>query len=90
MSTMTEKNRNVVTKLEAVKAQLQVDMTKSNEELAKLEEEFADLKLNPYGITSIDFAKRQELSTDVLKMEGTLMGLDLAIETYEEEHGKSD
>jgi len=90
MSTMTEKNRNFVTKLEAVKAQLQADMTKSNEELAKLEEEFADLKLNPYGITSIDFAKRQELSTDVLKMEGTLMGLDLAIETYEEEHGKSD
>ena len=90
MSTMTEKNRNVVTKLEAVKAQLQADMTKSNEELARLEEEFADLKLNPYGITSIDFAKRQELSTDVLKMEGTLMGLDLAIETYEEEHGKSD
>ena len=87
---MTEKNRNVVTKLEAVKAQLQADMTKSNEELAKLEEEFADLKLNPYGITSIDLAKRQELSTDVLKMEGTLMGLDLAIETYEEEHGKSD
>jgi hypothetical protein len=87
---MTEKNRNFVTKLEAVKAQLQADMTKSNEELAKLEEEFADLKLNPYGITSIDFAKRQELSTDVLKMEGTLMGLDLAIETYEEEHGKSD
>ena len=90
MITMTEKNRNVVTKLEAVKAHLQADMTKSNEELAKLEEEFADLKLNPYGITSIDFAKRQELSTDVLKMEGTLMGLDLAIETYEEEHGKSD
>jgi hypothetical protein len=87
---MTEKNRNFVTKLEAVKAQLEADMTKSNEELAKLEEEFADLKLNPYGITSIDFAKRQELSTDVLKMEGTLMGLDLAIETYEEEHGKSD
>ena len=54
MSTMTEKNRNVVTKLEAVKAQLQADMTKSNEELAKLEEEFADLKLNPYGITSIE------------------------------------
>jgi len=88
---MTEKNdRMYITKLEAVKAQLQADMTKNNEELAKLEEEFADLKLNPYGITSIDFAKRQELSTDVLKMEGTLMGLDLAIETYEEEHGQSD
>ena len=55
---------------------------------ASLEEEFADLKLNPYGITSIDFAKRQELSMDTLKMEGTLMGIDLALETYEEEHGK--
>ena len=42
-------------------------------ELAKIEEEFANVKLNPYGITSIDFTKRQEMSTDVLKMEGTLM-----------------
>ena len=77
---MTEKNQTYITRLQGVKAQLQADMTKGSEELA-------DLKLNPYGITSIDFAKRQELSTDVLKMEGTLMGLDLAIETYEEEHG---
>ena len=52
-------------------------------ELAKIEEEFANVKLNPYGITAIDFAKRQELSTDVLKMEGTLMGLTLALETYD-------
>ena len=52
-------------------------------ELAKMEEEFANVKLNPYGITSIDFAKRQELSTDVLKMEGTIMGLTLALETYD-------
>jgi hypothetical protein len=52
-------------------------------ELAKLEDEFANVKLNPYGITSIDFAKRQEMSTDVLKMEGTLMGLTLALETYD-------
>ena len=52
-------------------------------ELAKIEEEFANVKLNPYGITSIDFAKRQELSTDVLKMEGTIMGLTLALETYD-------
>lgn len=51
-------------------------------DLAKLEEEFANVKLNPYGITSIDFAKRQELSTDILKMEGTIMGLTLALETF--------
>lgn len=52
-------------------------------ELAKIEDDFANVKLNPYGITSIDFAKRQEMSTDVLKMEGTLMGLTLALETYD-------
>jgi len=52
-------------------------------ELSKLEEEFANVKLNPYGITAIDFAKRQELSTDVLKMEGVLMGLQLALETFD-------
>jgi hypothetical protein len=52
-------------------------------ELAKLEDEFANVKLNPYGITAIDFAKRQEMSTDVLKMEGTIMGLTLALETYD-------
>ncbi len=55
----------------------------SEKELAKLEEDFANVKLNPYGVTSIDFSKRQELATDVLKMEGVLMGLQLAIETYE-------
>jgi hypothetical protein len=52
-------------------------------ELTKLEDDFANVKLNPYGITSIDFAKRQEMSTDALKMEGTLMGLTLALETYD-------
>ncbi len=79
---------NYIKKLTAVKIKLTADLEEQNAELKKLEEEFADLKLNPYGITSIDFAKRQELSMDTLKMEGTLMGLDLALETYEEEHGK--
>lgn len=60
---------------------------KAETELKRLEEEFANVKLNPYGITSIDFSKRQELSTDVIKMEGTLMGLALALETYEESVG---
>lgn len=61
---------------------VQVQLEQSKIELAKLEEEFANVKLNPYGITSVDFGKRQELSTDVLKMEGTIMGLTLALETY--------
>ncbi len=57
------------------------------EELKKLEEEFANVKLNPYGITSIDFSKRQDLAADILKMEGVVMGITLAIETFEETQG---
>jgi len=57
------------------------------EELKKLEEEFANVKLNPYGITSIDFTKRQDLATDILKMEGVIMGITLAIETFGETQG---
>ncbi len=67
--------------------QVQLELDKSTEELKKLEEEFANVKLNPYGITSIDFAKRQELSKDLIKMEGAIMGLTLALEKYREETG---
>ncbi len=63
------------------------EKTAKEEELKKLEEEFANVKLNPYGITSIDFTKRQELATDILKMEGVVMGLTLAIETFGETQG---
>lgn len=56
----------------------------SEKELDNIEKEFADVKLNPYGITSIDFSKRQELTSDILKMEGAIMGLTLALELIEE------
>tara|TARA_B110000977_G_scaffold199118_1_gene285573 strand:+ start:4428 stop:4670 length:243 start_codon:yes stop_codon:yes gene_type:complete len=51
--------------------------------LEQLEKEFSDVKLNPYGITTIDFSQRQELLEDTTKMEGVIMGLNLAKETYE-------
>ena len=54
-------------------------------DLERIENEFNDLKLNPYAITSIDFASRQELSSDLLKIEGTIMGLQLALELIENE-----
>jgi len=65
-------------------AAVEVQKNKTVEELDQLEKEFQNVKLNPYGITSIDFSKRQELSADLLKMEGCLMGLTLAVETYDE------
>ena len=64
--------------------QVEQELANSNETLAALEKELANVKLNPYGITSIDFAKRQELSKDTIKMEGVIMGLTLALETFED------
>lgn len=48
------------------------------EEKQKLEEEFADTKLNPYGITTIDFEKRQEKYELIIKLQGAIEGLELA------------
>lgn len=70
-------------KLQAVINQVEQEKNKLAEELARIEEDFANVKLNPYGITSVDFSKRQEITADMIKMEGTIMGLQLAIEQYE-------
>jgi len=67
----------------ATMAKVTEEKAKSETELKRLEEEFANVKLNPYGITSIDFSKRQDISQDNLKMEGVLMGLQLALDTWE-------
>jgi hypothetical protein len=72
--------QNIESKIQIITAQ----KTELDAEIKKLEEEFANVKLNPYGITSIDFSKRQDKTSDSLKMEGVLMGLQLALETYEE------
>jgi hypothetical protein len=72
--------QNLESKIQIITAQ----KTEVDAEIQKLEEEFANVKLNPYGITSIDFSKRQDKTADSLKMEGVLMGLQLALETYEE------
>jgi hypothetical protein len=63
---------------------VEAEHEKSQKELQLLEVDFANVKLNPYGITSIDFSKRQDLSSDILKMEGCLMGLKLAVDIIDE------
>ncbi len=78
---------NYLETLQTTLTRVTEEKTTKEAELVKLEEEFANVKLNPYGITSIDFSRRQDLSTDILKMEGTIMGLQLAIETYGESQG---
>ena len=47
-------------------------------EKENLENQFSDTKLNPYGITSIDFSKRQEQYELILKLQGGIEALQLA------------
>ena len=77
-------------KLQETLANLRETKNANQVTLEQLEKDFADVKLNPYGITSIDFAKRQELAQDVLKMEGTEMGLELALEILEGKDGSNE
>lgn len=55
----------------------------AHQEKDRLESEFDDSKLNPYGITSIDFSKRQEQYELIIKLEGAIEGLNLAKEQCE-------
>ena len=50
--------------------------------MEKLEEDFKDTKLNPYGVTQIDFSKRQELKEHMSRLEGAINGLKIAKETF--------
>lgn len=78
---MSEK---IIEELEKVSAGIEKAKQQTEEKLKTVEENLHDTKLNPYGVTTIDFTERQELMEDVLKMEGTMMGLKLAIETCQE------
>ena len=80
----------IIGKLKSTLQNLNQTIEVNKAELAKLEEDFANVKLNPYGITSVDFSKRQELSQDTLKMEGTQMGLQLAIDLLENKDGSNE
>lgn len=75
---------NYLDSLRATIHKVTEEKNQKEEELKVLEEEFSNVKLNPYGITSIDFNKRQEMSIDIIKMDGVLMGLTLALETFGE------
>tara|TARA_A100001388_G_C28669129_1_gene450663 strand:- start:381 stop:626 length:246 start_codon:yes stop_codon:yes gene_type:complete len=78
-------NKALVEKLTTVKTNLSNELTNQKDKLKTIEESLHDTKLNPYGVTSIDFSERQELLEDILKMEGCVMGIDLALETCQED-----
>ena len=58
----------------------------ANKDINKLEAEFADIKLNPYGVTKVDFEERYKIREQILRLEGAIEGLILA-KTHCEELG---
>tara|TARA_B110000503_G_scaffold89598_1_gene135642 strand:- start:14133 stop:14375 length:243 start_codon:yes stop_codon:yes gene_type:complete len=72
-----------ITEINIAITKIETQLDQTNQRLAELEKDFTDVKLNPYGITTIDFQERQELLEDSTKMEGVIMGLNLAKDTYE-------
>ena len=77
-------SQKIIEQLEKVSANIEVKKAESEKKLKTVEENLHDTKLNPYGVTTIDFSERQELMEDILKMEGTIMGLKLSVETCQE------
>ena len=75
--------------LAAAKTNVENELETKRAELAQLEEDLSDQKINPYGITNIDFSKRLEMVEDITKMEGVVMGLQLAQDTFVE-HGMAE
>lgn len=71
-----------VTKLNSAIQTVETELETQKAELEKIEAELSDQKLNPYGITNIDFSKRMELMEDIKKIEGAVMGLNLAKDAY--------
>tara|TARA_B100000085_G_scaffold151898_1_gene138055 strand:- start:8004 stop:8222 length:219 start_codon:yes stop_codon:yes gene_type:complete len=46
----------------------------------KLEEEFSNMQVNPYGVTTLDFEQRQKLVEVITKLQGGIEALELAKE----------
>ena len=71
-------------KLDLAIQNVETELANQQAELEKIEAELSDQKLNPYGITNIDFSKRLEIMEDIQKIKGAIMGLNLAKDSYVE------
>lgn len=65
-------------KVEDLIADFNNQLQKANEDVNQLEADFADMKLNPYGVTKVDFTKRNQIREQILRLEGAIEGLTLA------------
>jgi hypothetical protein len=47
-------------------------------EKEEMEKKFADMQVNPYGVTTIDFEERQKLVEVITKLQGGIEALEIA------------
>jgi len=71
-------------KVEELIADFNNQLQKANEDVNQLEADFANMKLNPYGVTKVEFTKRNEIREQILRIEGAIEGLILAQRHCEE------
>lgn len=53
-------------------------LQQANKDANELESQFADTKINPYGVTKVDFNRRNQIREQILRLEGAIEGLTLA------------
>jgi len=70
--------------IEQLVADFTAQLNKANEDVNKLETDFANVKLNPYGVTKVDFEQRHKIREQILRLEGAIEGLILAQKHCEE------
>lgn len=56
----------------------------ANKDYTTFEEEFQDTKINPYGVTKVDFEKRNAIRDQIIRLEGAVEALTLAVAHCEE------
>lgn len=71
-------------KVEQLIADFNNQLQKANEDVNQLEADFANMKLNPYGVTKVEFGRRNEIREQILRIEGAIEGLILAQRHCEE------
>jgi hypothetical protein len=81
---------NFYDKLATAKTNVENEIAERKRELEQLEADLSDQKINPYGITNIDFSKRLEMIEDITKMEGVVMGLQLAQDSFVEHEAETE
>lgn len=66
--------------IDELQENLRAQQTQCLVEKEEMEKKFADMQVNPYGVTTLDFEERQKLIETITKLQGGIEALELAKE----------